>query len=43
VGYTLNRESRVGIGVSKVSRNSNAASFAVYDGIRFGTTVTYGF
>jgi hypothetical protein len=43
VGYTLNRESRVGIGLSKVSRNSNAASFAVYDGIRFGTTVTYGF
>jgi hypothetical protein len=43
VGYSLNRESRVGIGVSKLSRNSNAARFAMYDGIRFGTTVTYGF
>jgi hypothetical protein len=42
-GYSLNRESRVGIGVSKMSRNSNAAQFAIYDGVRFGTTVTYGF
>jgi hypothetical protein len=43
IGYTLNRDGRVGVGVSKMSRNSNAYQYAVYEGFRVGTTVTYGF
>jgi hypothetical protein len=43
VGYTLNRETRVGVGVSRMSRKSNENKFAAYQGFRFGTSVTYGF
>jgi hypothetical protein len=43
VGYTPNRDSRVGVVISRMSRDSNAYDYAVYEGFRVGTTVTYGF
>ncbi len=43
VGYIPNRDSRVGVVVSRMSRDSNAYQYAVYEGFRVGTTVTYGF
>jgi putative beta-barrel porin BBP2 len=43
VGYIPKRDSRVGVVVSKMSRDSNAYQYAVYEGFRVGTTVTYGF
>ena len=43
VGYRFGRKSRVGVGVSYWSRDSNRADFAVYEGFRAATTLTYGF
>ena len=42
VGYTLNRDMRVGVGISRMNRTSNTNRFAEYEGFRVGTSVTYG-
>jgi len=42
VGYTLNRDMRVGVGVSRQARTSNSNFLTPYEGFRFGTSVTYG-
>jgi hypothetical protein len=42
IGYTLNRDMRVGLGVSRMNRTSNTNRFAAYEGFRVGTSVTYG-
>ena len=42
-GYTPKRDMRVGIGVSKMSRDSNTNATAIYEGFRIGSSVTYGF
>ena len=43
LGYRLGRSNRVGLGVSYWQRESTTAAFREYDGLRVGTTVTYGF
>ncbi len=43
VGYIPNRDSRIGVVLSRTSRDSNAYQYAAYEGFRVGTTVTYGF
>jgi hypothetical protein len=43
IGYTPSRDSRVGVVISRMNRDSNAYDYAVYEGFRVGTTVTYGF
>jgi hypothetical protein len=43
VGRALNRDARLGVGVSHLRRHSNLNRFAEYDGFRIGTSVTYGF
>jgi hypothetical protein len=42
LGYRLNRQTRVGFGVSYYTRSSTVA-FRDFDGLRIGTTVTYVF
>ena len=42
-GYTPKRDVRVGIGVSKMNRDSNTKATAIYEGFRIGSSVTYGF
>lgn len=43
LGYRLKRQTRVGFGVSYWTRDSTTNIFRTYDGLRVGTTVTYGF
>src|SRR3954469_11757443 len=43
LGYRLKRETRIGFGASYYTRSSNVAACRDYDGLRIGTTVTYGF
>lgn len=43
LGYRLKRQTRIGFGASYWTRDSTAGSSRAYDGLRFGTTVTYGF
>jgi hypothetical protein len=43
IGYAVNRDTRMGVGVSRVKRDSSANRFAAYEGLRVGTSVTYGF
>jgi hypothetical protein len=42
VGYRLGRGSRLGINLDEVRRTSEVA-FRQFDGLRFGTSLTYGF
>jgi hypothetical protein len=42
-GYRLKRETRIGVGVSYWARDSSVTAFREYDGLRIGTTITYGF
>jgi hypothetical protein len=42
VGYRVGRDGRIGFGVGYARRNSTIESH-VYDNLRFGTTVSYGF
>ena len=43
LGYRLKRQTRMGFGASYWTRDSTALSSRSYDGLRWGTTVTYGF
>jgi hypothetical protein len=43
LGYRPGRQTRVGFGGSYYNRESTTRSFRDYDGLRFGTSVTYGF
>jgi hypothetical protein len=43
LGYRLKRQTRVGFGASYFTRRSTVALNRSYDGLRVGTTVTYGF
>ena len=43
IGYALNRDTRMGVGVSRMNRESSSNRFAAYEGLRVGTSVTYGF
>lgn len=43
LGYRINRTTRAGFGVSYWQRESTTVNFRDYDGLRVGTTVTYGF
>lgn len=43
LGYRLKRETRIGFGASYWRRDSSAATDRGYDGLRLGTTVSYGF
>ncbi|HXG70790.1 MAG TPA: outer membrane beta-barrel protein [Gemmatimonadaceae bacterium] len=43
LGYRLNRTTRMGFGASYWQRDSTTVNFRDYDGLRIGTTVTYGF
>jgi hypothetical protein len=43
LGYRLKRQTRLGFGVSYWTRDSTTLSSRIYDGLRMGTTVTYGF
>lgn len=43
LGYRMNRTTRVGFGVSYAQRESTTLASRDYDGLRIGTTVTYGF
>jgi hypothetical protein len=43
VGYTLRRSTRIGVGVWYDTRRSNREDLREFDGLRAGTTVTYGF
>jgi hypothetical protein len=43
VGYRFGRKGRLGVGLSYWIRDSNRATEVAYSGLRFGSTVTYGF
>jgi hypothetical protein len=43
LGYRLKRHTRVGFGVSYWTRDSPTDAARAYDGLRIGTTATYGF
>ena len=43
LGYRLKKQTRVGFGAAYYTRSSNVKTFRDYDGLRVGTTVTYGF
>jgi hypothetical protein len=43
LGYRMKRDTRVGFGVSYWTRESTVELLRNYDGLRIGTTVTYGF
>jgi len=43
VGYRMKRNTRLGFGASYYTRTSTRDTFRQYDGLRFGTTMTYGF
>lgn len=43
IGYNLGTDTRIGFGVSHWRRQSNSGRFRDYDGLRIGTTITYGF
>jgi hypothetical protein len=43
LGYRLKRQTRLGVGASYYSRSSSEVPFRNYEGVRLGTTVTYGF
>jgi hypothetical protein len=43
LGYRLKRLTRVGFGASYWTRDSATDASRAYDGLRIGTTVTYGF
>ncbi len=43
IGYALNRDTRMGVGVSRMNRKSSSNRFSAYEGLRVGTSVTYGF
>ena len=43
LGYRLKRQTRLGFGVTYYTRTSTLVSFRDYEGLRAGTTVTYGF
>ena len=43
LGYRFKRDTRIGLGASYYTRRSSTAVFRDYDGLRIGTTVTYGF
>ena len=42
IGFHVNRETRIGVGVSYVDRQSSAGSARDYDGLRAGLTFSYG-
>jgi Putative beta-barrel porin 2 len=42
LGYRLKRQTRVGFGVSYWTRDSTVGSIRGYEGLRIGTSVTYG-
>lgn len=42
-GYRLKKQTRVGFGASYWTRDSTRVASRRYDGLRVGTTVTYGF
>ena len=42
LGYRLKRQTRVGFGASYWTRDSTVLTSRAYDGLRIGTTVTYG-
>ena len=42
IGFRVNRETRIGVGVSYVDRQSSAGSARDYDGLRVGLTLSYG-
>lgn len=43
LGYRLKRQTRIGFGAAYYTRSSTVALARDYDGLRIGTTVTYGF
>jgi hypothetical protein len=43
LGYLPGKKTRVGFGASYWKRESTTRAFRAYDGLRFGTSVTYGF
>jgi hypothetical protein len=43
LGYRLKKQTRVGFGATYYTRTSTVAGSRDYDGLRAGTTVTYGF
>lgn len=43
VGYRLGRDGRIGFGVTYWTRESTTNAAREYDGLRFGTTASYGF
>lgn len=43
LGYRLKRQTRIGFGAAYYTRSSTVAVARNYDGLRIGTTVTYGF
>lgn len=43
IGYRLGRKGRIGVGVSYWDRDSNRAEEVAYNGLRVGSTVSYGF
>jgi hypothetical protein len=43
LGYRLKGQTRIGFGASYWTRDSSLAEARGYEGLRFGTTVTYGF
>jgi putative beta-barrel porin BBP2 len=43
LGFRPGRQTRIGVGGSYYKRESTTRSLRDYDGLRFGTTVTYGF
>jgi hypothetical protein len=43
IGYRFGRAGRIGFGVSYYDRKSTTRNFRAYNGLRSGTTITYGF
>jgi hypothetical protein len=43
LGYRMKRNTRLGFGASYYTRDSTRDTFRQYDGLRIGTTMTYGF
>lgn len=43
VGYRIGRDGRLGLGVSYWTRESTTVASRAYDGLRVGTSVSYGF